>query len=715
MLEYLKGMFDVSTWEISSVDIGVMLGYMVLMMAVGWICKGISKDISDYVRMGCKSTWWLMGTSIFMLMTSAGTFTGGAAQAYMSGWSFLLMGLGGLFGYMAMAAFFAPWMRRTRAVTPADAVRLRYGPIVEQANAYLGAVGGMLWGGTWLLALGNFMAVVFNVPVPTVIVFVGIVVVFYSVSGGSWSVQITDTLQAYILVPIALVVLFLSMKEVGWVSGLFQGIKDAGLQDDYKIIMEVGHEYKSTAAKVGLGYFSFGWLVASLIYSFILSANMSACWRFLSVKSDSDARKAAILAGLLLYVGGFAWYLPAMVGRIKYEDQIDALAKFTGRAQTEVVEAAEEPDAEPAAAPGAEDKELTGLEAAKAASAKQVAEEEKLLSRAGKLNNPADGAYAVVARNVLPPGLLGLVVIGLFAATMSSLDSSLTGNAGLICKNIYPPLMRLFGLEPWTGKKLLRLTQAVNFALGIWAITLALLLWWGAGDQSIYDIGLQIISLVSTPMVLAMVLSFFVPWLPWWAPLVGMAFGFSGSLTFLFAGPVSEAMADVSWLPGSWAAGLAAFGEWVNGLMWHHKMYINMSLTLVPTMATCLFWGTASPDYRARVDNFFTQIRTPIDFKKEVGEDMDHSLMTIIGKLGMVIAGAIAVLVFFAKDDQGRYNFANIVGVLFVAAFVATISTIMANIGKRKERERTEEREQAEAQAEAQSEADTEDTGEIGE
>lgn len=35
MLEYVKGMFDVSTWEISTVDIGVMIGYMLLMMAVG--------------------------------------------------------------------------------------------------------------------------------------------------------------------------------------------------------------------------------------------------------------------------------------------------------------------------------------------------------------------------------------------------------------------------------------------------------------------------------------------------------------------------------------------------------------------------------------------------------------------------------------------------------------------------------------------------------
>ncbi|MBN2583098.1 MAG: hypothetical protein JXL80_08520 [Planctomycetes bacterium] len=690
LIEQFRTMFNVSSWEISTVDVGVMLGYLLLMMVVGWLCKGISKDVSDYVRMGCKSTWWLMGTSIFMLMTSAGTFTGGAAQAYMSGWSFLLMSLGSLFGYLCMM-FFAPWMRRTRAVTPPDTIRLRYGPFVEQINAYLGAVGGMLWGGTWLLALGQFMAVVFNVPVPTVILFVGIVVVFYSVSGGSWSVQITDTLQAYILVPIALVVLFLSLRQVGWLGGLMQGIADKGLQDDYKVIMEVGHQYKSSAAKVGLGYFSFGWLVASLIYNFVLSANMTACWRFLSVKSDTDARKAAILAGVLLCLGTFVWYMPAMVGRILYEDEINAMGKnvVVANVETPSEEAAEESEVEGASPTGqpADEGQAQKVAAAGAAAADEQPET-TAKDDARKLNNPADGAYAFVAKKVLPPGLLGLVVIGLFAATMSSLDSSLTGNAGLVTNNIYPPLARLFGQVPWTGMKLLRLTQVINLLLGAWAIILAMLLYKMTGEKSLFDIGQEIINLVSTPMVLAMALSFFVPWLPWWAPLVGMFFGFSGSLTFMFAGQIADWMSGFSWLPADWPDGLRNFGEWVNGLMWHHRMYINMGLTLIPTFATCAFWFTATPEYRKRVDNFFRQIRTPIDFKKEVGKDMDHSLMKIIGILGLVIAGAILVLIPFARDAEGVVETSSVMAVLFVSACVGGISLVMLLIGRAKGRAR---------------------------
>jgi len=694
----IKEWFNFSQWDISSVDIGVIVGYFVVMLVVGWICKGISKNISDYVRMGNKSTWWLMGTSIFMMMTSAGTFTGGPGQAYLSGWSFVMFGAGSLFGYLFMAAFFAPWMRRTRAVTPPDAIRLRYGPIVEQIQAYIGSVGGMLWGGMFLYTFGTFMAVVFGVPVPTVIVIAGIVVIIYSVSGGSWSVQITDTLQAYILVPIALVVLFLSLKEVGWFSGLQEGIAAKGLQDDYKILMEMGHTYSSKAAKVQPGYYTIWWLGARFLYSFILAANMTACWRFLSVKSDRDARKAAVFAAILLFFGAAVWCLPGMVGRIKYEAEIDALAKYTKKGAAALVEketAATQPTTQVAASTqGAKTQPATqvAMEAAAAdeplASSPATAPAIELPDRpkGAKLNNPADGAYAIVAKNILPPGLLGLVVIGLFAATMSSLDSSLTGNAGIVTKNLYPPLMRLFGKTPWTGKKLVRLTQAISFLLGCWAMVLAMLLWKYTGEMSVFDVGQEIISLISAPMVAAMVLSFFVPWLPWWAPLFAMAVGLPMSVFFKFSSPLVAWLADLSWLHPAISTQLGDFGRWVGALMWHERIFFNMAFTIIPAFSTIIFWHTATPEYRRRVENFFKQIHTPVDFKKEVGEAMDHTLMKIIGILGLVIAGAICILIPFSTNDEGQLELESVLGILFVSGSVALISTIMLIGGLKAER-----------------------------
>lgn len=565
------------------------------------------------------------------------------------------------------------------------------------------------------------MGVIFNVPIDTVIIFAGIIVVFYSVSGGSWSVQITDTLQAYILVPIALLVFFLAMNEIGWLPGLFDAIeKRPELAKDWQVIMPVGHKYSSPVGNVGRGYFSWWWLIASFIYSFALSANVTSCWRFLSCKTDGDARKAALLAGCLLFFGSAIWYIPGMVARLKYEDEVIALAKPKAPdaeakdAEAPPADAAKKLEGVPAAPAVAADAakdvraaDNVALAATTDAEKRAVAEKlkdlkdnapatgggEKANPATGPpareklyLSNPAEGAYAVLAKKLLPPGLIGLVVIALFAATMSSLDSSLTGNAGIVCNNIYPALMRLFGKEPWTGKKLLRFTQLVNLLLGAWAITLAFLVKEGARDSGIYEVSMNIMALVSLPMVLAMVLSFFVKNLPMWAPLVGMFFGFLGSASFMFSGKVAGWAADVSWMPSMLSAGMDSFAGWIGGLMWHDKVYINLGLTVIPTFACTAWWHRASPEYRARVDAFFEQIRTPVDFEKEVGGAVDHSLMKMIGTLGLVMAGAISILAFFAKNEQGQYTVAGLLSVLFVVGFVATISAMMLILGIRSER-----------------------------
>ena len=61
----------------------------------------------------------------------------------------------------------------------------------------------------------------------------------------------------------------------------------------------------------------------------------------------------------------------------------------------------------------------------------------RFISRFGGLNNPSESAYVAVCLEVLPSGLLGITIAGFFAATMSSLDTSLNVNAGFLVKNFY--------------------------------------------------------------------------------------------------------------------------------------------------------------------------------------------------------------------------------------------------------------------------------------
>jgi len=651
-METIKAFF--SGGEVTSVDIGVLVVYLLLMASIGIICRKASSNISDYVRMGNKGTWWLIGLSIFMQAVSAITFTANCGVAFLAGWSVLWTAMGGILGLLIHGFFLAGWMRKTRAVTPADTIRRRFGPVMEQINVWVGTISSMLWGGVFLLGLATFISAAFNLPVGAIIIFSGVVVIFYAVSGGSWSVMIADNLNAIIMIPICIALAVLALKEVGWVSGLLSAIQDHGLVDDFKLIKPEGYEYsfmnngKASLGHIGKGYFTNMWIGAFMSMSIVQSTMMTQCHRYLSAKTCKDAHKAAFFAAALMFIGAFIWFTPAMVARVQFEDDVRAMAK------------------QPTAIEQTTDAEATPADGDTVVATQEAPEK---VFRA-KLSSPADGAYAVVAKKLLPPGLLGLIMVAMFAAAMSSIDSFLTGTAGGIGKNMYPPLMRALGKEPWTGIKLLRLTKVINLCLGLWALWLAFYLHNNSGGGGIYEITLQIFLFVGTPLGLPYALAFFARKLPSWAPIAGMTVGMVFSALFMWGGDIPLGV-----LQGFFG------GETVSELMWHQRMYIMVTAALLPTYATSIFWKKSPDEYKERVSRFFTLLNTPIVFENEVGESSDHTLLTIVGGLGTTVAGLLLLLLIWVRGT------ANIVAVLGVAVAIGAISGSMLIAGRIKARQ----------------------------
>ena len=53
------------------------------------------------------------------------------------------------------------------------------------------------------------------------------------------------------------------------------------------------------------------------------------------------------------------------------------------------------------------------------------------------LKNPAEGAFVAAGLDNMPAGMLGLLISGIFGATMSNMDVGLNKNAGFFVKNFY--------------------------------------------------------------------------------------------------------------------------------------------------------------------------------------------------------------------------------------------------------------------------------------
>ncbi len=573
---------DYIEWSI----IGSYFGFLLLL---GWYFKRQNKDVSDYFRSGCKGTWWLVGASTFMASFSAWTFTGAAGVAFEAGWSVIIIFWGNALGFLINYLFLAPWFRQLRAITPPEVIRNRFGAGTQQLYAWVFLPTSLLYAALHLYGLSIFCSAVFGFDVTTVILVVGVIVLFYASVGGSWGVMSTDFLQSLILFPLSIAIAWLCLREIGGVGGFFETIQSSGLEDEFQLIKEPG-AFPNNA-------FVWGWVIAMIINNLWVHNTMTAGARYFSVKDGRSARKAALMAFGLTMLGSAVWFIPPMTARMLFEPEVMSMA----------------------------------------------------------VSKPAETAYAVVSLQLLPAGMAGLMVVAIFAATMSSMDTGLNRNAAIITRDIYPAICHLFRLEPKEDVVLLRIGQGLSLLLGLFIIGLALYFSQAEG-RGMFELMLTTTALLALPMAIPMLWGLFIKKVPSWSAAFSICAGLIVSCLSFF----SETFGMKPW-------------SFQQNILW---------IMLVGSLAfwgTRFAWGTASLEYREKVDAFFVRMKTPVDFKKEVGAGTDRSQLKVIGTVACLAGGLICLLLLIPNPLEGRLV------ILFIGGFVAGVGGLLLMASRRAE------------------------------
>jgi SSS family transporter len=369
-----------------SIEIITIIVYMLLMLGIGIAVQRLNTNVSDYFRNGCRGQWWLVGASAFMCSFSAWTFTGAAGVAYTAGWSVMVIFIANFIGFLLGFLFLAPWFRQLRATTGPEVIRDRFGVTTQQFYAWISIPNGLFYSSLHLYGLAIFSSAVFGLPINWVIIGVGLVVLVYATTGGSWAVMSSDFLQFLILMPMTLLLAYLGLKACGGVGGFIDLVHQKHLETDFQIL--------NSPDRFSSSKFSLLWALAIGTQLIVAANTLQSSHRYFAVKDGREARKAALLGGIMMLLGSTVWFLPPMVGRLLFEDQINAV----------------------------------------------------------NISTPAEAAYAITSMKLLPVGMTGLMVVAMFSATMSSMDSGLNRNAAVFTKDIYPALCRLFGKQPLEDK-----------------------------------------------------------------------------------------------------------------------------------------------------------------------------------------------------------------------------------------------------------------------
>ena len=586
-------MFAVLVVQDKATIFAVVVGFLIMLVSVGLAFRRFSTNTSDYFRAGGKATWWLLGGSLFMQNFSAWTFTGAAGAAFQAGWSLPVMFFGNVLAFAANAAFSAGWIRQLRCVTGADLIRLRFGSGMEQFTAYLGMLTGPIYGGVQLYGLAIFTSTLLGVNVDATIVLLGFVVLFYAALSGAWAVLAADFIKALVLMPISILLAVICLWKIGGIDGLFTAIHHAGLTAAFAPIKPP--EVQATMVGVDPNWFTLAFFSAWYANLLINGLSLNNSGKFLSAKDGREARRAAALAGCLFLLGLFIWFVPPITARLLIADQV----------------------------------------------------------RGMPLANPVEGAYAAISIHFLPPALVGLVLVGMCAATMSALDTGLTSLAGNITQNIYPAACRLVRVTPLEGRARFFLGKFVNLLCALAIISSALTMA-RFGRGGIFKILMDIMATIGAPLATPMMLGLFLRRVPVAAPYASIVAGFCVSLSIYLAPLVSAAK------PWGFPAQMGA-------------------VVAVSAITFLLVRALRRPDaaMEEREAEFFSRRNRPVDFVAEIGVANDGSQLRIVGVFGATIGLAILLLLIPASSAGHAAE------IIAVALSTLTIAGLMIWSGRK--------------------------------
>ncbi|WP_045409641.1 sodium:solute symporter family transporter [Vibrio jasicida] len=427
--------------ELNTLIVGI---YFLFLIAIGWMFRTFTSTTSDYFRGGGNMLWWMVGATAFMTQFSAWTFTGAAGKAYTDGFAVATIFLANAFGYLMNYLYFAPKFRQLRVITPIDAIRMRFGRFNEQVFTWSGMPSSVISAGIWLNGLAIIASGIFGFDMTTTIWITGLVVLMMSVTGGSWAVIASDFMQMVIIMAVTVTCAVVAVVKGG---GITEIIANFPVQENGSFVTGNNLNYLSI----------FGiWAVFIFLKQFSINNNMLNCHRYLAAKDSKNAKKAALLACVLMTVGVFIWFTPSW---FIASQGVDLSAHY--------------PEAG---------------------------------SKAG------DFAYLYFVEQYMPAGMVGLLISAMFAATMSSMDSGLNRNSGIFVMNFYLPILRPNATE----KELMIVSKITSTFFGIAIILIALFINSLKG-LSLFDTMMYVGALIGFPMTIPAFCGFFIKRTPDWA------------------------------------------------------------------------------------------------------------------------------------------------------------------------------------------------------
>lgn len=426
------------------VDWIILLMYAVSTIGLGWYFGRKQENTSEYFVGSGKMNPFLIGISLFATLLSTISYLAIPGEVLGKGPIYLTNYIAYPFIFLVVGFVVIPVYMRQRVTSAYELLEHRLGLSIRLLGVIMFLALRLVWMSLLVYLTAKAIAIMIGVGedmIPWIVLVTGIFAITYTSLGGLRAVVITDLMQTALLYGGALLVI----GTVTWKMGGFGWFPTEWQTDiwDSQPIFSLDPSTRVTV--VGSIFSVFLWTVCTSM------GDQVSVQRFMATEDAKAARKALAMQLIVSCVVGVTL---GVVG-------VALLGYFQAF-----------PD---------------------------------LLPEDGTLKSQADKMFPFFIAEQLPPVVTGLVVSGLFAAAMSSIDSGVNSITAVVMTDF----LDRFGRKPDTEKKHLRLARGLAVGIGVVVVLLSTFMEYIPGN--FMGVTNKTVNLLTVPIALLFFFALFVP------------------------------------------------------------------------------------------------------------------------------------------------------------------------------------------------------------
>ena len=542
------------SFELTGLDIGIMLAYAVLIIAYG-LYHAKRKNSEEYFLAGRNMLWPIVGISLFAANISSSTLVGLAGDAFKTNTH--------VYNYEWLAAvvlvffaiFFLPFYLKSRVYTMPEFLERRYDTRSRYYFSFITIVGNVLIDTAAGLYVGTIVLKLMfpEMSSAMIITILAFAAAAYTIPGGLNSVIQTEVIQAILLIFGSILLTYFALEQVGGWSGFINGLNAKGQAGELLSELQNGGTRTLAGANEVLSLVRPGddkfmpWtgllLGAPILGFYFWANNQFMVQRVLGAKNLNHGRWGALFAGLLKLPVILIMVIPGTIAILLYSDLDLSFMNYV----------------------------LPNGDICQ------------------NLRDCPNATYPLLLFDLLPKGILGLVLAGLLAAMMSSVSATFNSASTLVTMDFVQKLR-----PGMSSQQLVRAGQITTLVLVILASIWAPMI---ERFDSLWEYLQKILSYIAPPVAATFVVGLF------WKRANG-----HGSIACLLTGLfISIIMVIATVLGGQAESAGREPAAWITDLNSIHFLHftfglfilcglVNIIVSLLTPAQTPIFMRTASVD-----------------------------------------------------------------------------------------------------------------------